>query len=153
MARPAKAAVIKNHDATKAAMETKKQTEKKLKGKTNRLKAPEYLTESQTEVYNFIIKELKSAEILGNIDLIILTQTAVVVDSMNTLIKIMNEDPEKAIEAKYVNAFQKYSTMFMRYCNELCLSPQSRAKMSIAHVNAIEEAKKKNPILEMLDDD
>ena len=153
MARPAKSTAVKNHDISKAAKEEQKLTEKKLKGKTNRIKAPEYLTESQKEVYNFIITELKSAEILGNIDLVILVQTSVVVDNMNRLIRMMNEDPELSFDTKYVGAFQKYSGMFMRYCNELCLSPQSRAKMSIAHVNAIEEAKKKNPILGVLDDD
>jgi phage terminase small subunit len=48
-----------------------------------------------------------------------------------------------------MTAKDKYTKDFFRCCNELSLSPQARAKLSISNVNAMKESK--NPLLDALD--
>ena len=45
---------------------------------------------------------------------------------------------------------ETYTKAFFRYCNELSLSPQSRAKL--ANINA-QAAAEENPLLKVLSDD
>jgi hypothetical protein len=67
--------------------------------------------------------------------------------------KQINEDEELLLDSKFMSSKDKYMKDFFRICNELCLSPQARAKISIATVNGVKEGKK-NPILDaLLDDD
>ena len=47
----------------------------------------------------------------------------------------------------YKSVRDMYSKDFFRCCNELCLSPQSRAKLSIADLNKAPEKKTLKDIL------
>ena len=42
----------------------------------------------------------------------------------------MNEDPDKRFDSTLLKARGIYAKDFQRYCNELCLSPQARAKIA-----------------------
>ena len=48
-------------------------------------------------------------------------------------------------------ARSKYMADFYRCCNELCLSPQARAKLGVAAAKA--KAQEKDPLLAILQDD
>ena len=48
-----------------------------------------------------------------------------------------------------MSAKDKYTKSFFRCCNELCLSPQSRAKM--ANINL--QGKEDSPLIKLLNDD
>ena len=47
-----------------------------------------------------------------------------------------------------MTAKDKYTKDFFRCCNELCLSPQSRAKIALANANAAKDAA--DPLMEVL---
>lgn len=152
MSRPCKPiSEVAGNPETIAQAKARQESENRIKGKDDLIIAPEYLTEDQKNIFNYIVNGLRSAGILGNLDLYVLTLAAVSIDRITDIETQINEDPQLLLESKLMAAKEKYSKDFFRCCNELSLSPQARAKISIANVKAIKE--NRNPILDVLDDD
>lgn len=153
MARPAKSVKATSKHNTKEDIAIRDHAEKKLRGSDKKLAPPAYFTKSQIEIFNFIVSNLKDAEILGNLDLYILTFTSVTIDKVIEIDTRLNEvdmidDP--VAYSKLVSTRSTLSKDLFRCINELSLSPQARAKISIANVKAIKESK--NPLLSALED-
>jgi P27 family predicted phage terminase small subunit len=151
MARPAKPLSEQSGAMTKAQIDARNKSEKKLRGKDDKVKPPSYLTNAQKKIFRYIVNELKEAEVLGNLDVYVLTLAAVSIDRITDIENQINRDPDLLLESKLMAAKEKYSKDFFRCCNELSLSPQARAKISIANVKAIKE--NRNPLLDILEDD
>ena len=149
MARPAKAVNTKTGTITKEEEAIRKDTEQRLKGKSNRLTPPKFLTEDQKKIFRYIIRELKEADILGNLDVYVLTTTAISIDRLAKMEQQINDNDSLLLDTHFMTAKDKYTKDFFRCCNELSLSPQARAKLSISNVNAMKESK--NPLLDALD--
>ena len=149
MARPAKAVSTKTGTITKEEEAIRKDTEQRLKGKSHRLTPPKYLTDDQKKIFRYIIKELKEADILGNLDVYVLTTTAISIDRLAKMEQQINDNEHLLLDTHFMTAKDKYTKDFFRCCNELSLSPQARAKLSISNVNAMKESK--NPLLDALD--
>ena len=149
MARPAMSAKTTAKHLTKTEMEAKLGTEEKLKGKSDKLKPPKYLTPTQKKTFKFIVKELEGAGILGNLDVYVLSECCIALDRMQEIESKINHEPELIISDKLLQAKDRYTKSFFRCCNELCLSPQSRAKMGNLNLQAKEE----NPLVKALLDD
>ena len=139
MARPAKATSTKTGAITKDEERLRKLSEARLKCGDDKLTPPDYLTDSQREIFEYIQTELKSAEILGNLDIFVLSNAAIAIDRMRSIEKQIDDNPTLLLESKVMSARDKYSKDFFRCCNELCLSPQARAKLSIQNVAALKE--------------
>jgi P27 family predicted phage terminase small subunit len=150
MARPAKSARVKTGTITKEEEAQRLELEDKLRGKNDKLVPPLYLTESQMEIFNYIMAELQEADILGNLDLFILAQTAIAVDRLQELDRQANQDKSRLFENAFRQARAEASKEYFRCCNELCLSPQSRAKLSIAK---IKPGEKKKTIMDLINED
>ena len=151
MARPAKAVATKNGKIGNEEQQQRLQIENKLKGGRDKLVPPLYLTDDQMRIFNYIMTELEEADILGNLDLFVLSQTAICVDRVQKLEKQINDDPDLIRNNAFMAGKDKYSKDFFRCCNELCLSPQSRAKLSISTVKP--GAEKKKTIMDLLNED
>ena len=151
MARPAKAIATKTGKIGAEEQQQRLQIEGELRGKRDKLVPPLYLTEDQMQIFNYIMEELEIADILGNLDLFVLSQTAICVDRVQKLEKQINDNPDLIRNNAFMAGKDKYSKDFFRCCNELCLSPQSRAKLSIATVKPGTE--KKKTIMELLNED
>lgn len=141
MARPAKSVRTKTGTITKEEESQRIELEDELRGKSDKLIPPLYLTDAQMDVFNYIMGELRDAGILGNLDLFILAQTSIAVDRIQELDRRANEDGEVLFLNAYRQARSEASKEYFRCCNELCLSPQSRAKLSIAKVKPGERKK------------
>lgn len=150
MARPAKAVAAKSGKIGREEAEHRAAIEDKLRGKNDKLLPPLYLTESQMEIFNYIMGELNEANILGNLDLFILSQTAIAVDRIQDFDRQANEAPELLLTNAFRQARSEVSKEYFRCCNELCLSPQSRAKLSVAKVKPGE---KKKTIMDIINED
>lgn len=150
MARPAKSVGTIRKNMTREEIEQRKETENRTRGKNEKLIPPLYLSDSQKFIFDYIMAEMQEANILGNLDLFILSQTAIAIDRLQTFEKKANENAALIIDNSFRLSRDMYSKEFMRCCNELCLSPQSRAKLSIANINP---QKKKNPLMEMMEDE
>ncbi|MDD5993246.1 MAG: P27 family phage terminase small subunit [Clostridiales bacterium] len=151
MARPAKAVATKTGKIGNEEQQKRLQIESKLKGGREKLVPPLYLTDDQMQIFNYIMDELEEANILGNLDLFVLSQTAICVDRVQKLEKEINDNPDLIRNNAFMAGKDKYSKDFFRCCNELCLSPQSRAKLSIATVKP--GAEKKKTIMDLLNEE
>ena len=151
MARPAKPLNEQSGAITKEQALERERAEKKLRGKDDKVKPPSYLTNAQKKIFRYIVNELKASGVLGNLDVYVLTLAAVSIDRITDIENQINENSQLLLESKLMAAKEKYSKDFFRCCNELSLSPQARAKISIANVKAIKE--NRNPILDVLEDD
>lgn len=84
-------------------------------------------------------------------DLYVLTMGAVTIDQMMQIDQQINEIDIKLDPVEYkamITSRSIISKDFFRVCNELSLSPQARAKLSISAVKSAKESK--NPLMDAL---
>lgn len=148
MARPAKAASTRTGNMTKNEKNDRVEQESRIRGEDNALIPPDYLTNKQKSLFNYIVEQLKTAEILGNLDAFILAQAAISIDRLSYIEDSINKNATLLFDSKFMASKDKYTKDFFRCCNELSLSPQSRAKLANQFVQS-----KKDPLLEALADD
>lgn len=140
MARPSKSITSSTGKISKEEKEIRLETENKLKGGNESLIPASYLNERQVEIFNYILSNLEESKVLGNLDIFVLNRTAITIERLENLDKQANENEEVIFTTAFKSLRDMYSKDFFRCCNELCLSPQSRAKLSIA---AIKQPEKK----------
>jgi len=132
------------HEERKARQEQ----ENKLKGKADKLKPPTYLNSHQKKIFKYIVSELESSGILGNLDLYILTTVSIAIDRLQEIETMINEDITNAFSNNVIGAKKKYTDDLYRCCNELSLSPQARAKLG--NINIETQKQKSDPLLQVL---
>ncbi|MDE5834272.1 MAG: P27 family phage terminase small subunit [Ruminococcus sp.] len=147
MARPAMSANVTAKHLTKEEKNSRLETETKLKGSSDKLKPSAHLTVSQRKIFKFIVSNLEQSGILSNLDNYVLSECSICIDRMQYIEKQVNDNPELLTDTSIMSTKDRYTKAFFRYCNELCLSPQARAK--IANINL---QKEENPLMELLND-
>ena len=85
MARPAKSVKVKSGAIAAEDEEIRQKTEDQIRGAAEPPEAPDYLTESQTAIFDFICQQLKESEILGKLDVYVLEATAVAIDRIHAI--------------------------------------------------------------------
>ena len=151
MARPAKAIAAKTAKISKDETEQRLQIEDQLRGRSDKLLPQLYLTDEQVEIFNYVLEELNEAKVLGNLDLFALSQLSICVDRMQEIEKEINENKTMLLDKTLMQTRDRYARDFIRLCNEFCMSPQSRAKLSISTVKPGQE--KKKTLMELLNED
>ncbi len=147
MPRPAKSVNVISKNLTLEERKLREEKERKLKGTNDKLKPLKYLNKRQKQIFKYILENLEESKILGNLDVFVLNQTAIAIERLESLEKDANNNPELMLRSSYKAARDMYSKDFFRCCNELCLSPQSRAKLSLAAINKPTEKKTLKDIL------
>lgn len=140
MARPTKSAAVTVGHFTSGELNSRLEGEEKLRGAADRLRPPSYLTREQKKIFRFIADNLKESGILGNLDVYVLTECCISIDRMQKIEQRINENAE--IDPTLVTVKEKYVKIFFRCCNELSLSPQSRAKLA----NMGAKSEQRNPL-------
>lgn len=148
MARPSKAVVVMSKNLTKEELESRAKGEAVLKGDSDALIPPDYLTQEQADIFRYIVANLEASSILGNLDIYVLTECSICIDRMQSIEAELNT--KGTLDPKLVAVKEKYTKAFFRYCNELSLSPQSRAKLASINAQAVRE---ENPLVKLLSDD
>lgn len=151
MGRPAKAVNTMSKHLSKAEMEERKENENYLKGKSDKIRPPTYLSASQKKIFRYIVKELEASEILGNLDIYILSTCSIAIDRLKEIETMINGDSKLLLSKELMSAKDKYTKDLYRCCSELSLSPQSRAKL--ANINVTAQKDKADPLLEALKND
>ena len=149
MGRPAKAVSANAKNMTIEERAKREAVENLVRGNADKLKAPSYLTRSQKKVFTYILNNLKESNMLGNLDIFILSQTAIAVDRVQEFDKKANSEPDILLLSSFRQARAEASKEFFRCCNELCLSPQSRAKLSIS----VTKPEEKKTIMDLINED
>lgn len=154
MARPAKSISMKTGLMTKEEINARLEGEQRLRGQSDALKPPSYLSNTQKKIFKFIHKQLESSGILGNLDVYVLAQTAITIDRIQECEAHINENGLLGIDGKPISSVkirESYMKDFFRLCNELSLSPQSRAKL--ANINFQSKQNDTDPLLSILGGD
>lgn len=145
MGRPAKSAQQQNGHVLKEDMETREQAEKKLRGNASKVKPTWKINKEQRKIFRQLKDYYEEAGLLGEMDGYILTAAAVNIERLQRIDKRIEDDPDLLYDRDTCNTRKDYLTMYFRFCNELSLSPQARAKMGI--LIGQNRAKKDDPIL------
>ncbi|MCL2045742.1 MAG: P27 family phage terminase small subunit [Oscillospiraceae bacterium] len=149
MGRPAKATAIQSANLTKLEKDTRKAAEDELRGQDDRIVPPDWLNEGQKTVFEFVVAEMEASRVLGNLDVFVLTQFAVVTERIFDLEQMINEDARSNLQSKeLIFARNSYIKDFWRGANELSLSPQARAKIGI--LNLAKKEEDKDPLKKIL---
>ena len=151
MARPAKSTKVKSGTITKEEEATRSEIEDRLRGKSEKLEPPDYLTDEQKKIFGFVCENLVEAEILSNLDVYVLCSLSIAVSRLQQIEQMVNDMPEYLFDTALMGARSKYQSDMWRGCNELCLSPQARAKIGSLAAQAIKH--KEDPLLKALMDD
>ncbi len=131
MARPCKPAkLLTSKSQTKAELSEREMIEKKLRGSRVKISCPGDLSAEQKKIFRRIVKELGESDILGSLDSYLLRTTAIAIDRLHMIENQINESPDLLRSTSLMSAKDKYTKDFFRCCNELGLSPQSRAKFA-----------------------
>lgn len=152
MARPCKSIDSQSRHNSKEEIERRRESENALKGLSDKIEfPPDYLTEEQKNIYLDIFKELKASQILSNLDVYILSTCSIAIDRLQYIEKIINNNPRALMNKDLMSAKDKYNKEFYRCCNELSLSPQSRAKFGSLSLKAKDESE--DAVIKALMDD
>jgi len=160
MARPRKPAEVKKGKSeSKEHLDERAEIENKLKGGTDIVysSAPSTLDELGVKYYWFIVEQLKPVNILSNLDIPVITQTADALSQLDQLDIIIHRDGltvlktdkwgENIIEHPAIATKMKYFNLFKVLATQLGLSPSSRAQL--AEMSMTQEENEKDPIQQM----
>ena len=150
MGRPAKSVTTKTGKIGKKETEKRNEMENLLKGQDDKILPSSILNDRQVEIFEYILQELKRSKILGNLDVYMLNQTAICIERIEKIDQMMNASFNFYNDKDLRSSKDMYMKQFFRCCNELCLSPQARAKLSIS---AIPKEEKKKTLADILGDD
>lgn len=161
MARPRKPATLKQGKSeTKAQLEIRAEAERRLMGNDDLLQdIPDYLDPLAQAYYKFLVNELEISDILSNLDIPLLEQTADCLSKMRQADDIINEEGiilntidrygnEIIKEHPAVSTKQKYLNQFRALSTQLGLSPASRAQLAGMKVEKQEQ--EEDPLLKIL---
>ncbi|MFQ9979568.1 P27 family phage terminase small subunit [Clostridium cadaveris] len=137
MGRPCKSAkVLTECSQTKDEINERNENEEKLKGKADNISPTQDLNDNQLSIFNFIKNELEESKLLGNLDSFILTTCVIAIDRLQYIEEKINDKQNLIFNKDLMNSKKVYTADFLRCCNELSLSPQSRAKLANLNLNA-----------------
>lgn len=161
MVRPRKPASLKQGKSeTKAQLDIRAEAEKRLMGNDNLLQeVPDYLDELAQAYYKFLVTELEISNILSNLDIPLIEQTADCLSKMRQADDIINAEGiiinqvdrygnEQTKEHPAVGTKQKYLNQFRALSTQLGLSPASRAQL--AGMQNDKKADEEDPLLQLL---
>ena len=91
MARPTKSVATRTGHMSKKDIDTRLEYEAKLRGDADKIRPPSFLTLPQRKIFKGLIDYLMPASLLGNIDVHIVAQAAVVINRVQECERIINE--------------------------------------------------------------
>jgi P27 family predicted phage terminase small subunit len=134
---------------TKEEKRNRLDREQKLRGESDKISPPDYLNEQQKNVFNFVVEELTASNILGNLDVYVLSNFAIAVCRLEQIEQMVNQDADNLLNKNLMSSRSKYAKDFLDNLRELGgLSPASRAKLGTINIKAAEQAS--DPLLEIL---
>jgi P27 family predicted phage terminase small subunit len=161
LARPNKpASLLTGHNENKDDKEIRAEVEKRLSGNDDLLnQIPEYLEPLAQTYYQFLVNELKISDILSNLDIPLLEQTADCLSKMRQCDEIINQEGliinqidrygnEQIKEHPAVGTKQKYLNQFRALSTQLGLSPAARA--ALAGMKIEKNKEELDPVLQIL---
>ena len=133
---------------TKEEIQKRKEAQEKLKGDNSKIEPTQKLNENEIRIFNSIKAEMKNSGVLSNLDSYLLTQLSGAIDKLEYLDAALEKKPALIFNKDFKSSKKLYFDIFTKCCNELSMSPASRAKL--ANINSMDDAEKEDPILKAL---
>lgn len=145
---------------SKEELENRKQAEELLKGSNDRVEViPDWLCDLGKKEYTNLVNDLKSSDILTNVDIPIVAIVADAIAKIHQLnevlkiegmfiTKLSDRGSENVVEHPATKLYKQYNAIYKQYLAELGLSPSSRAKLGVLNQQAREE--EQDPLLKIL---
>ena len=129
---------------TKSDIKKRKSVQNSLKGDNSCIVPPYKLSDNQLNIFNKIRDVYDNVGLIGELDIYTLAEGAVVIDRLQQLEMMINDNPELLTDKDIMAIRKGYTQDYYRLCNELGLSPQSRAKLGSL---SLQKDKQNNDIL------
>lgn len=133
---------------TKEEIQKRKEAQEKLKGDNSKIEPTQKLNENEIRIFNSIKEEMKNSGVLSNLDSYLLTQLSGAIDKLEYLDAVLEKKPALIFNKDFKSSKKLYFDIFTKCCNELSMSPSSRAKL--ANINSMADSEKEDPILKAL---
>lgn len=145
---------------SKEELENRRKAEESLKGSNDRIEEiPDWLCDLGKQEYIKLVNDLKSSEILTNVDIPVVAIVADAVAKMHQLneilkieglfvTKLSDRGAENISEHPATKLYKQYNAIYKQYLAELGLSPSSRAKLGALNQQA--KAEEQDPLLAIL---
>lgn len=159
--RPSKPAKLREgNNYSKEELQRLEKIEKDIQGDRDLIyQTPQHLDNLAKEYFNFIVSELEISDLLGNLDVPLIEQTADCLSKMRQCDEILNKEGvliveldrygnEKRVEHPTVKTKNTYLNQFQKLSTQLGMSPSSRASLAAMVVDKAEE--ENNPIVQLL---
>lgn len=141
--RPPKPMALMTKNLTKEEIENRKEAEEKFKGNDNKVYKPrKELPKEVATIYKSITNELKAAKVLNNLDVDLLETTCYAIYRMRQARELINRDGiviengNGVVKHPAINIERDYQAIFQNGCIQLGLSPSSRTKLAMIHLEA-----------------
>lgn len=141
--RPPKPMALMTKNLTKEEIENRKEAEEKFKGNDNKVYKPrKELPKEVATIYKSIADELKDANVLNNLDTDLLETTCYAIYRMRQARELINRDGividngSSLVKHPAINIERDYQAIFQHGCVQLGLSPSSRTKLAMIHLEA-----------------
>lgn len=161
ISRARKPALLKQGNSeSKEQLKERAKMEEALKGNVDQFKnVPDHLDDLAQQYYRFLVSELEISDILSNLDIPLLEQTADCLSKTRQADEILNSDGIIiSVTDKYgnitlkehpaVNVKQKYLNQFRAMSQQLGLSPASRAQLAGMKID--QKNDEEDPLLQLL---
>ncbi|MEN8079167.1 P27 family phage terminase small subunit [Clostridioides difficile] len=135
---------------TKQEIQNRKENQERLKGDSSRIIPTQKLNENEISIFNSIKEEMKNSELLSNLDSYLLTQLAGAIDKLEYLDLAIQKKPTLIFNKEFKNSKKLYFDIFTKCCNELAMSPASRAKL--ANINSMVAKEQEDPVIKAIGD-
>ena len=133
---------------TKEEKAVKFGVEDTIKGVTLSPRPPARLNAGQKKVYKWLYTNLLPSQLLSQLDVESLCNASIVIERLQVIDAEINKDPANITDKTLLEARRTYFAQYLKVCQELCLSPASRAKMGSLALTAHKQ--KKDPLLSAL---
>lgn len=143
-----KSVALSLKNLTKEEKRIRQETENRLKGNSDSIEPSSRLNANQKKIFRYIVSELEQSKILTNLDGYMLEIGVIAIDRLQCIEKEINRDFDLIYNKELMAAKAKYTTDFIKFCQEACLSPQSRAKMGVIAAN--QKQQEADPLLAIL---
>ena len=161
LARPRKDTSALQGSYTKEAMKERLENENRLKGKTDKLIAPEIVLMDEVALAKFetLVEELKEVDVIANVDVDLLggyctAYSGYVRATKMLMVQSLVEEQENKLGAitkmqnPYIKIQQSYLDKMIKIASLFGLSPADRTR--IAHLNPSDKNEQSDPLLELL---
>lgn len=147
--RPPKNIDLMEGKINKEDIAIRKQVEQMFNGDfSGNLKPSNRLNSNQKKIFKFISEHMKSVGFVSDIDVILLENTCIAIDRLQSIEKLLNEDFDRIRDRELMAAKSKYQADFQKGVEQFGLSPASRAKFGSIVAGKKEE--EKDPLLKVL---